>query len=277
MTVLFSMCGGRTGLLSHFLRYYSSLGAAHFACLLYPDSDASEAATRLENEKIVPLTKQPLDTHAAAAEITQEAVKARVTVHVEPYVDVNDGYCGGTPEADGMNRLRLKYAQEDWYCVADLDEFCLFDNGRTLPQMASLAEAGGYEAVSGNLVDRVSLTGDLPEVLPGDRLDDKFPLEARVTQLSGAFCAKAPLAKAHVIITPGHHVVGAKSLHGVGVHHFKWTRGLLDRLALRHALLKERGAVWVNEPKSQMAMIVDGKLDLTRPGLDPKPAAQLGV
>src|SRR3712207_5947478 len=122
----------------------------------------------------------------------------------------------------------------DWFVLADHDEFHVYPDD--LQAMVAHCEREGYDAVTGNVVDRVARDGSLPDLLPGESLWETFPLACQLTRVViDDPCPEVVLAKGRVAIGWGNHVVPqgapcpASQVH-VSVHHFKWDAGVIARL-----------------------------------------------
>jgi hypothetical protein len=121
----------------------------------------------------------------------------------------------------------------DWWVIADQDEFHLFPD--TLSSLLAFCERRGYDHVQGTFVDRVSADGRFTEIDLSQQLWSQYPLGGLVSaRLFGALSLKVTAAKGSVVINTGHHL----ALHAhpcpiqdafSQVHHFKWTRGVVER------------------------------------------------
>ncbi|TDC15879.1 hypothetical protein E1265_26060 [Streptomyces sp. 8K308] len=124
----------------------------------------------------------------------------------------------------------------DWWVVADLDEFHVYD--RPLPDFLAYCEREGYDFVEGAFLDRVAENGELPEVggLGAVPLWRRYPLAGMLTlPLLGARPTKVTLARGFVELDLGQHRAWTGSgapVHEIyaQVHHFKWTASVERRL-----------------------------------------------
>jgi hypothetical protein len=125
---------------------------------------------------------------------------------------------------------------DDWFVVADLDEFQVYD--RPLADLVAWCDTHGYDYVEGCYLDRVAGDGSFPAVAPGS-LWDQFPLAGGISfPLCGATPTKVVLARGRIRLELGHHT--AKEGRGVPhrdayaqVHHFKWNDTVVERTRLR--------------------------------------------
>lgn len=116
---------------------------------------------------------------------------------------------------------------EEWYAVADLDEFAVGYDGLPLGELAYEADMHGYCAVTGGLFDRITATGELPEQLEED-IWKQFPIAIEATKLMvKGNSSKQILARGDVPIVSGHHVHEERGRWWrLVVHHFKWRANL---------------------------------------------------
>jgi hypothetical protein len=241
----------RCELLPFYLRHYTRLGASRFVLALWdgprnPQWDAVQAASR-----DFPVTLET-STKCSREEFN------------------------GPVEAAGIKRLvAARASQHEWYCIADLDEFCYF-GGRTMPECAQEATKMGYSALHGRFVDRVAADGTLPEITPQSVLDDLFPMQAAMSSKAHVCQDKVPMALTRLGVESGHHKVHGGGLwkHAVEVHHFKWTAGLQERLKERAELFLAQGLSWYGES----TLLID-YLAQNDYRLDPsyQPARKLGL
>jgi len=242
----------RIELLPYSLRYYTALGATRFVCGLYNGD------------------RNPLHPQVAAwaAHYNLYVRNTVLSGHASHYLpDI---------ELPGLNQIREEFTQgPPWYVIADLDEFH-HGGCKTLPQIAEEAEQRGYEAVHGFLHDRISLDGSFPEV--AGTLDETFPLVCNLTVKAGQCTDKIALARGHVKIKAGHHAAAARTWHkAVQVHHFKWSRGVDERIEAHYLKAKAMGIGWrINSMGSQLKLVKNG-VNLTNGGLRVRPAPKIGI
>ncbi len=189
------------------------------------------------------------------------------------------GDYNGPAEVDGLNRIRQEFVHpNDWYVIADLDEFVLPAVG-TFPESAQTARQNGYEAVHGVFIDRMARGGATPDVDTWRPLDEQFPLTCAVSRACGCNCDKVSVARGDVAIQSGHHGVAHGVplwRDGVAVHHFKWTSGVKARTEDRFRRFSDQGLPWTYESKMLSAELgQSGFADLMK--FSPQAATPIGV
>jgi hypothetical protein len=134
-------------------------------------------------------------------------------------------------------RAQMRRHPGDWWVVADLDEFHVYD--RPLTDIIAACEAGGYDHVRGALLDRIAADGSLPPLKPNTPIWTQYPLAGLVTlRLPGGGSSKVTLVRGDVQLALGQHEAVAGRLLPAEdafpqVHHFKWTDSVLPRLIRR--------------------------------------------
>jgi hypothetical protein len=142
---------------------------------------------------------------------------------------------------------------KDWFVVADVDEFQIYP--RDLRDFLTEMEECGYDHVEGCFVDRIGKEGSFPEVSQAP-LWGQFPLAGMITYpLLGGNIQKIVAAKGTVKLGPGQHFArnGAgcpRQQEYIPVHHFKWSKGLIERLRKRAGLYKAfDDPIWVESQR----------------------------
>jgi hypothetical protein len=134
-------------------------------------------------------------------------------------------------------RAQMRRHPDDWWVVADLDEFHVYD--RKLTDIVAACEANGCDYVRGAFLDRVSLDGSLAPLDSTASVWEQYPLAGLVTlRVLKAVTSKVTLARGHVQLHPGQHwALSGRPLPATEafaqVHHFKWTDSVLRRLLRR--------------------------------------------
>lgn len=161
--------------------------------------------------------------------------------------------------AECINNVRL--AWPGWHVVADLDEFHWW-NGSNAQRMIEVCEANGAYAVQSLLVDRICQ--DLHFHPFGEDYESRFPLACNLTQALASNAYKISLVHHDAKVISGHHyaltnvVVG-----GYYTHHFKWTKGVVERMNRRMEHVQKHRPGYAGEMEKFMARIRTGKLDVT--------------
>ncbi|MCX2926052.1 glycosyltransferase family 2 protein [Streptomyces sp. NEAU-W12] len=136
-------------------------------------------------------------------------------------------------------RKEMSAHPDDWWIVADLDEFHVYD--RPVADVVAYCEQHGFDFVEGAFLDRVSAEGCLTgPALPGHTpLWRQYPLAGLLTfHLLGGRPTKVTLARGSVELDLGQHYawtgrgVPVREIYAQ-VHHFKWTASARRRLVRR--------------------------------------------
>jgi hypothetical protein len=204
-----SVVGSDTGLLDAALAHYRSLGVESFHITRHIESFDDPEFQRAQDV---------LARHGLAF----------AAVHQGPWDEDLNAY---------LIRAQMRRHPSDWWVVADLDEFHVYD--RPLTDIITACEAGGYDYVMGALLDRVAADGTLPALNPTASIWAQYALAGLVTLrvLRGA-TSKVTLARGDVHLHLGQHgALTGRSLPATEafaqVHHFKWTDSVLPRLTHR--------------------------------------------
>lgn len=248
MLVIFAL-KDRALLLPYFLKHYQNLGATRFICGLYDGR------------------KNPLYPEV-------EAWTRKVNLEIRDGASHSDDWCG-PHEAAGIDRIRATVS-DPWHVIADLDEFYWLPAGTTLQDIVAKLEAGGYDAATAHLIDRIAADGSL--VAPGETLDGTYPLATNLTGSVGACIDKAVIVKTTASLLSGHH--GLREGTGLAwgeCHHIKWLPGILEILEKRVPHLRRMGLPWSEEGRLICDKFVNGKLNFNDPSIKTWPAPLLGV
>lgn len=135
---------------------------------------------------------------------------------------------------------------DDWWVVADIDEFQLYphDNLRYLVEKSN---EYGYEIVRGGFIDRIGEDGGFPEIVKDIPLFEQFPIMGFFRYpLSKACPNKICVMKGRVELTSGQHyaIINGQTTwrwqgwnhpliqphNTVQVHHFKWDSTAIKRI-----------------------------------------------
>ncbi len=145
------------------------------------------------------------------------------------------------------NFVKTKF-QNDWWVVADIDEFHLYPNDN-LKRMVSDCEENGWQIVRGGFIDRIGPDGNFPSILPALSIWQQFPNAGFFRYpMSNACPNKICVVKGYVEITSGQHyakingqttwrwqgwnhpLIAPIETHSVQVHHFKWDSSSIKRI-----------------------------------------------
>lgn len=223
MIHLITVVGSRLDLLPHMLRHYRTLGVDDMTVGLHLESMSSifynEAASICES----------------------------FGANIGP-IYVGSWYPGVNPFLYAIMQER---APEDWYILADVDEFHIYPSA--LNTFLQAIADRGFDYVNGCLVDRLGPGGTLPAVEADRPLWQQFPLAALITDtiLKGDV-RKVVAARGHVVLGVGQHSarsgVGCPpSEHYIPVHHFKWADNVVDGLRIRAEFYRRHGVHYWRE------------------------------
>jgi hypothetical protein len=199
-----------TSILSHFLKHYQDLGV---------DSILLGAEMRLYDEV---------------------STIARVFgVQVTPFRQkrFNDP---GNQEIEQL-LLRLHGIEDDDYVLyLDCDEFQEYP--APLKEIVAEMDRRDLWAARGWFVDRLASDGTFRPITNEPTLDEQFPIKCHVTRnIVGGWDQKIMVCRGRVRLMEGHHdtfnaTYGIEPIPGAyRVHHYKWTRGVVERMRYRAA------------------------------------------
>ncbi len=143
------------------------------------------------------------------------------------------------------NLIKSK-SPDDWWIIADIDEFHLYPND-DLWTLVSNCDKYGWDLVRGGFIDRIGPDGDFVELKDDENIFKQFPNMGFFRYPMSKACPnKVCLMKGYVEITPGQHyakINGQTTWRWQGwnhplinphsfvqVHHFKWDKTSIDRI-----------------------------------------------
>lgn len=145
------------------------------------------------------------------------------------------------------NMIKSK-KKNDWWVVADIDEFQLYPNN-DLKTVIQDCEENLWSMVRGGFVDRVGDDGVFPKIEKDTQIFEQFPYAGFFRNpMSGADANKVCLMKGYVELTNGQHYaimngqttwrwqgwahpsIAPYDRYSVQVHHFKWDKTCVDRI-----------------------------------------------
>jgi hypothetical protein len=204
-----SVVGSDTGLLDAALTHYRGLGVESFHITRHVESFDDPEFQR-------------------ANDVLARHGLAFAAVHQGPWDEDLNAY---------LIRAQMRRYPGDWWVVADLDEFHVYN--QPLTDIIAACETGGYDYVMGALLDRVAADGSLPALKPTESIWAQFAMAGLVTlRVLRAVTSKVTLARGDVQLHLGQHAaLTGRSLPAAAafaqVHHFKWTDSVLPRLTRR--------------------------------------------
>jgi hypothetical protein len=196
--------------------------------------------------------------HYARAGITKFfiAVPSQLKVAAAPFVasyditiceglDVRDSLLNGSQAVSAMRETYQ--ASDEWAAIVDLDEFIEFNSDISI--ITAAADKMGANLVRGIMLDRFSLDGQLTEFTPDADLSIIYPVKSRfIHNVMGGCDHKGILVKGHLKPSFGamhHRFDNEKAFAEVlGISHYKWIPGSIDRLRASHRLVVDAGINW---------------------------------
>lgn len=259
MTIRFvSVVGGDTSLLGYSIEHYRSLGVESFHIVRQVEGEAEPGLS----ESIAVMRDHGLEFSQICVSPWHEDLNAQLI------------------------RAEMASAPHDWWVVADLDEFHVYD--RPLAEVISYCEDNRRDYVSGAMLDRLAPDGELRDVAPygGQSIWEQYPLAGLITfGVLRALPTKVTLARGTVELDYGQH--RAWNGHPVRsdvlypqVHHFKWTSSVQARLKKRAAAYSSGEWRLVNEDSdiieqsTRVLRHIDqnsGRIDVTQPDFAIRP------
>ena len=134
----------------------------------------------------------------------------------------------------------------DWWVIADIDEFHLYPNNN-LEEIIRNSENNGHEIIRGGFIDRIGVDGDFVKLKDDELIFNQYPNAGFFRYpLSKANPNKICVTKGGIEITSGQHYAKINEqttwrwqgwnhplinpTHHVQVHHFKWDSTSIDRI-----------------------------------------------
>ena len=178
------------------------------------------------------------------------------------------------------NYTKSKYPN-DWWVVADIDEFHLYPNNN-LKELINICNEKGFELIRGGFIDRIGIDGEFSELNSDESIWEQYPNAGFFRYpMSNANPNKICVMKGHIELTSGQHYAKLDNLTTwkwqgwnhpliydlgyVQVHHFKWDKTSIDRIKSvasikqDYAYSKEYEQMFLSLRKSRF------KIDLTKP------------
>ncbi len=148
---------------------------------------------------------------------------------------------------DLYNETKASHAN-DWWVVADIDEFHLYPND-DLQRVILDCEENGWDLVRGGFIDRIGKDGTFPLINDCEIIWKQFPNMGFFRYpMSGACPNKICVMRGYIELTPGQHyakidgyttwkwqgwghpLIAPIDTHAVQVHHFKWDITSIERI-----------------------------------------------
>lgn len=148
---------------------------------------------------------------------------------------------------DLYNEVKLT-RKNDWWVVADIDEFHLYPND-DLQKLVEDCDENGWDIVKGGFIDRIGVEGSFPLLEQDESIWKQFPIMGFFRYPMSYACPnKISIIKGWVTLTSGQHyakineqttwrwqgwnhpLIAPIDTHSVQVHHFKWDSTSIDRI-----------------------------------------------
>ena len=202
---LLTVIGSDVKVLPHMLRHYRRMGIDSFLInvnLDYPDDPVMDEVRKTTDEYGIEISR----------------------IHIGPW----------TNEVNTQLYAESRENPDDWYILADLDEFQEYPGD--LREIIEECERKGYDYIEGCFIDRIAKDGGFPDVAYDSPIDEQFPLGCTFThRILGGYPLKVAAAKGHVDISVGNHnansgVACPVEECFVQVHHYKWDKSVVSRM-----------------------------------------------
>jgi hypothetical protein len=148
---------------------------------------------------------------------------------------------------DLYNEVKLT-RKNDWWVVADIDEFHLYPND-DLQTLVEDCDENGWDIVRGGFIDRIGVGGSFPIIEQDKSIWNQFPIMGFFRYPMSYACPnKISVMKGWVTLTSGQHyakideqttwrwqgwnhpLIAPIDTYTVQVHHFKWDSTSIDRI-----------------------------------------------
>lgn len=221
MLRLVTVIGHGTELIPHFIDHYKSyvdeIQLVIYETDLYPNLK-NEVTKAIENQDIVKIVNVTKDRKFDWEKVT--------------YL---------------YNKTKSEHP-DDWWVVADIDEFHLYPKD-SLTSLVNECDENGWILVRGGFIDRIGEYGEFPEIKPDVKIFEQFPNAGFFRYPMSKACPnKICVMKGFVEVTSGQHYakldgyttwkwqgwghpqIAPINTHSVQVHHFKWDKTAIDRI-----------------------------------------------
>jgi hypothetical protein len=138
--------------------------------------------------------------------------------------------------------------KNDWYVIADVDEFHLYPND-SLHKLIYDCQENNWDIVRGGFIDRIGIDGEFSELKDNQSIWRQYPNAGFFRYPMSQACPnKICVIRGYVDITSGQHyakindhttwrwqgwnhpLIAPFDTHSVQVHHFKWDSTSIDRI-----------------------------------------------
>jgi hypothetical protein len=146
----------------------------------------------------------------------------------------------------GLYNFNKSKHPNDWWVIADIDEFHLYPND-SLKDLINECNENGWDVVRGGFIDRIGIDGEFSELVDDVSIWEQFPNAGFFRYPMSRACPnKICVVKGYIEITNGQHyakineqttwrwqgwshpLINPNST--IQVHHFKWDKTVIERI-----------------------------------------------
>ena len=146
----------------------------------------------------------------------------------------------------GLYNFNKSKHLNDWWVIADIDEFHLYPNDN-LKDLITECDDNGWDIIRGGFIDRIGRGGEFSELVDNVSIWEQFPNAGFFRYPMSQACPnKICVVKGHIEITNGQHYAKINEQttwrwqgwshplinpnNTVQVHHFKWDKSVIERI-----------------------------------------------
>lgn len=185
------------------------------------------------------------DLHSKVSEEVRSVISKYENVKVVK--DVHHRNFDWQKVTDLYNEVKLT-RKNDWWVVADIDEFHLYPND-DLQKLVEDCDENGWDIVRGGFIDRIGVEGSFPSLEQDESIWKQFPIMGFFRYPMSYACPnKISIMKGWITLTSGQHyakindqttwrwqgwnhpLIAPIDTYSVQVHHFKWDSTSIDRI-----------------------------------------------
>jgi len=176
----------------------------------------------------------------------------------------------------GLYNFNKSKHPNDWWVIADIDEFHLYPND-SLKDLINECNENGWDVVRGGFIDRIGRGGEFSELIDGVSIWEQFPNAGFFRYPMSQACPnKICVVKGYIEITNGQHyakineqttwrwqgwshpLINPNST--VQVHHFKWDKTVIERI--KEVINVKKDYAYSNEYASMFKSLLKTKFKI---------------